>query len=188
MPLSVGKKAPPHTPQCLNRIQKPRQALHVAWLHGAQQTDHCRGVLFIWKTATNEKSPPPPGVALIKALGDLESNPSLWLGIYGRFIYLSIHHHHHPPFLQEEFWCQWENSLSFSGLQLCFDGAIHPALIPSLPVTASWISSTGRHTFPLRLEGIGTLGISIGICARRGNSSVSPPALAAKTIWMHHLD
>lgn len=154
--------------QCLNRIQKPRQALHVAWLDGALQTDYCHGVLFIWKRATNEKS---PRVALIKALGDLESNPSLWLGIYGRFIYLSIHHH--PPFFQEEFWCQWENSLSFSSLQLCFDGAIHPALIPSLPVTASWISSTGRHTFLLSLEGIGILSISVGICEYDGGWSNS---------------
>lgn len=44
--------------QCLNRIQKPRQALHVAWLDGALQTDYCHRVLFIWKRATNEKKPP----------------------------------------------------------------------------------------------------------------------------------
>lgn len=48
--------------QCLNRIQKPRQALHVAWLDSALQTDYCHGVLFIWKRATHEKKKPPGSI------------------------------------------------------------------------------------------------------------------------------
>lgn len=144
-----GKKASPHTHAMFESNSKA-EASFARSLTRRRTTDWLlpRSLIHLKESNQWKKA---PQVALIKALGDLESNPSLWLGIYGRFIYLSLHHH--PPFVQEECWCQWENSLSFSSLQLCFDGAIHPALIPSLPVTASWISSVGRHTFLLTFGG-----------------------------------
>lgn len=112
-----------------------------------------------WKT---------PLVALIKALADLESNPSLWLGIYRCFFHVFIYLSTLSSFLSRGTWCQWENSLSFSGLQLCFDGAIHPSLIRSLAVTASWISSTpGRLMLLLHLKGISILRVSRGIGVRQ---------------------